>query len=98
MGIGKREHIAALLADPEIACAWREQYDAAPTAADGDRLYEEFASDPGARGARARADDPRGAGDDRLAAGPRSIAIATNTGYFRQVLDAILPVATEQGL
>jgi phosphonoacetaldehyde hydrolase len=96
MGIGKREHIAALLDDPEIASAWEAAHGAAPTAADGDRLYEDFAPIQ-VRAAVERAQMIPGVLETIDWLRGRSIAIATNTGYFQQVLDAILPVATEQG-
>ena len=97
MGIGKREHIAALLQVPEIAEAWRESRGSEPADADGDRLYEQF-HDIQVRAALERAEMIPGALEtiDWLRA--RGAMIATNTGYFREVLDAILPVAEEQGL
>ncbi|MGI5819407.1 MAG: phosphonoacetaldehyde hydrolase [Armatimonadota bacterium] len=97
MGIGKREHIAALLADPEVACAWREKYDAEPTAADGDRLYEQFHQIQ-VNAALDRAELIPGVLETIDWLRGRGAMIATNTGYFREVLDAILPVAAEQGL
>jgi len=97
MGIGKREHIAKLLIVPEIAGAWREQYGSEPTAADGDRLYEQF-HDIQVQAALDRAElIPGVLGTiDWLRA--RGAMIATNTGYFREVLDAILPVVADSGL
>jgi len=97
MGIGKREHIAALLDEPEIARAWREQHDAEPTAADGDRLYEDFAQIQ-IRMAVERAELIPGTLETIAWLRARGARIATNTGYFDAVLEAILPVAAEQGL
>ena len=42
MGMAKRPHIAALLALPRIAAAWREQHGREPTEADIDAVYEVF--------------------------------------------------------
>ena len=42
MGMAKRPHIAALLAQPRIAAAWRERHGRAPTEADIDAIYEVF--------------------------------------------------------
>ena len=97
MGIGKRKHIEALLNEPDIARAWREEHGSEPTAADGDRLYEQF-HEIQVRAALDRAKMIPGALEtiDWLRA--RGARIATNTGYFREVLEAILPVAAEQGL
>lgn len=97
MGIGKREHIAALLAMPKIATAWREQHEAEPTSADGDRLYERFRPIQ-VNAAVERAEVLPGVLDVIGWLRSRDASIATNTGYFREVLDAILPVAADQGL
>ena len=42
MGMAKRPHIAALMALPRIAAAWREQHGREPTEADIDAVYEVF--------------------------------------------------------
>jgi phosphonoacetaldehyde hydrolase len=97
MGIGKREHIAALLDHPDIARAWREEHGSDPTAADGDRLYEAFAEIQ-IQAALDRADLIPGTLETIDWLRGRGIRIATNTGYFDAVLDAILPVAAEKGL
>ncbi|MBD3291655.1 MAG: phosphonoacetaldehyde hydrolase, partial [Armatimonadia bacterium] len=97
MGIGKREHIAALLDEPEVARAWREERGAEPTAADGDRLYEQF-HEIQVQAALGRAQMIPGALETIDWLRGRGTMVATNTGYFREVLDAILPVAKEQGL
>ena len=96
MGIGKREHIAALLAEPEIARLWGEVHGAQPTAADTDRLYEAFHPIQ-IRMAVDRAQMIPGALETIDWLRERDTMIATNTGYFREVLDAILPVAAGQG-
>jgi phosphonoacetaldehyde hydrolase len=97
MGIGKRQHIAKLLEMPEIARSWRQEHGSDPVAADGDRLFEAF-HEIQVEAAVSRAELIPGVLEtiDWLRA--RGTMIATNTGYFREVLEAILPVATEQGL
>ena len=97
MGIGKREHIATLLETPEISRQWRETHGAEPVAADGDRLYEQF-HEIQVEAAVSRAELIPGVLDTIDWLRGRGAMIATNTGYFRQVLDAILPPAAEQGL
>lgn len=96
MGIGKREHIAALLDEPQVARAWHERYGSEPTAADGDRLYEQF-HEIQVQAALERATLIPGTLEMLDWLRGRGVMIATNTGYFREVLDAILPVAEEQG-
>jgi phosphonoacetaldehyde hydrolase len=39
MGMGKRDHVAALCALPRVDAAWRDVYGASPTEADIDRIY-----------------------------------------------------------
>jgi len=97
MGIGKREHIEALLDEPEIARAWGAEYGGKPTAADGDRLYEQFHEIQVAAALKCADMIPGALGTIDWLRGYGAM-IATNTGYFREVLDAILPVAAEQGL
>ncbi len=96
MGIGKREHIAALLAEPEIARVWSEARGAQPTSADTERLYEAFHPIQ-IRMAVDRAEMIPGVLETIGWLRARDTMVATNTGYFREVLDAILPVAAEQG-
>ena len=97
MGIDKREHIAALLSDPEVSRAWRKVHGAAPGSADTERLYEAFHPIQ-IRMAVERAGLIPGALETIAWLRARDTMVATNTGYFREVLDAILPVAAEQGL
>ncbi len=97
MGIDKREHIAALLDDAEIAATWREEHGAAPTRAEGDRLFEQF-HDIQVRAALDRAKLIPGVLEVVDWLRDRDVRIATNTGYFQAVLDAVLLVAAEQGL
>ncbi len=97
MGIGKREHIAALLDDPQIARAWQQEHGAEPTTGDGDRLYEDFEQIQ-IEAALDRADLIPGTLDTIEWLRGREVRIGTNTGYFGEVLDAILPVAEGQGL
>ena len=97
MGIGKREHIASLLEIPEVAESWRNTHGEEPTVADGDRLYEQF-HDIQVRAALERTEFIPGALETIDWLRGRGAMIATNTGYFREVLDAILPVAEDLGL
>ncbi|QGZ61477.1 phosphonoacetaldehyde hydrolase [Paraburkholderia acidisoli] len=96
MGMAKRPHIAALMALPRVAAAWREHYGHAPGEADIDAVYDVFVpknvavaahySDviPGVAAvtARLRADGVR---------------IGSTTGYTREIMERILPGAAAQG-
>ncbi len=96
MGLGKREHIAALLAQPEIAARWRALYGRAPGTADIEELYREFVPlqiellpgssrlIPGALEAV-----------ERL--GAEGIRVGVTTGYSRTMMEVVLGEAARQG-
>lgn len=44
MGMGKRDHIAAMLAMPRVAALWHEVYGAPPSESDIDRIYQRVES------------------------------------------------------
>jgi len=96
MGIGKREHIQALLALPAIAAAWRERHGASATAADVDRLYEAFAPIQ-VQAALEHARLIPGVLEVQEWLRARDVSIATNSGYFQAVMDAVVPAARAQG-
>lgn len=96
MGLPKRAHIAAMLADPEIAARWTKAQGSAPDEKAIDAVYalfvplnEEVVSDyctlvPGAleavRYCRAK-----------------GMKIGSTTGYTRSIMERVLPLAAEQG-
>jgi phosphonoacetaldehyde hydrolase len=96
MGMPKRAHIAAMMAEPAIADQWREKHGRAPTETDIDTVYEVFVPMneevvaqyamlvPGAKAAV-----------DTLRA--RGLKIGSTTGYTRSIMERVLPVAAEQG-
>lgn len=96
MGRAKADHVRAMFEQPRIAQAWRQAQGAAPDPAAVElvmielqapmlRLAEETAElIPGAAAATARL---RGQG----------VKIASCTGYTREMMQAILPRAAEQG-
>ncbi len=96
MGLGKREHIAALLARPEIAARWRAVYGRDAEAADIEDLYREFVPlqiellprlsrlIPGTLEAV-----------ERLCA--VGIRIGVTTGYNRAMMEVVLGEAARQG-
>jgi phosphonoacetaldehyde hydrolase len=42
MGLAKRDHIRNLLAEPEVASAWKERYHREATESDAEAVYQEF--------------------------------------------------------
>ncbi|MCB9958212.1 MAG: phosphonoacetaldehyde hydrolase [Rhodospirillaceae bacterium] len=97
MGLPKRDHIEALLADVAVARRWQAVHGRPASAADIDRLYDAFlplqvavvgasaVPVPGALGALA-------------AARTRGLKIGSTTGYSREVVEALLPAAAAHGL
>src|SRR5688572_26273940 len=97
MGLGKREHIEALLALPPIAKQWRARFDRAPSAEDVQRLYDDF------RPAQLAAIEAHGvliegAAETVAVLRERGIHVASTTGYFREAADAVRALAAAQGL
>jgi len=96
MGRAKRDHIRAILAMPRVKQVWHEAYDAEPTEEDVTRLHD--AVGPIMReAARDCATLIPGALDlvERLRAS--GVPIASCTGYTREMMADILPLAAEQG-
>ncbi|HRY15486.1 MAG: phosphonoacetaldehyde hydrolase [Candidatus Competibacteraceae bacterium] len=96
MGTEKREHIRRLCELPRIAAAWRELHGATPDEATIDRLYEEFVPiqvdairDSAQLIPRCR--------EVVTALRGRGIRIGANTGYNREMLDALAAAADQQG-
>lgn len=96
MGLPKRAHIAAMLAEPHIADAWKQAQGAAPDDAAIDKVYalfvplnEEVVADyctlvPGAL---------ETIGYLRR----KGMKIGSTTGYTRSIMERVLPLAAEQG-
>jgi len=96
MGMAKRPHVAALLALPRVSAAWAEKHGHAPTEADIDAVYEVFV--PKNRAVAAKyADVIPGVADVVGALRSRNIKIGSTTGYTRDIMAEILPVAAGQG-
>jgi phosphonoacetaldehyde hydrolase len=96
MGVAKRDHVAALMADPEVSVAWTAHFGSAPQASDADRLYarlEPLMADQ----ARTRGELIPGAADLAGWLQTRGIKIGSTTGYTRDMTAAILPRAAAQG-
>lgn len=96
MGLPKRAHIAAMLTQPRIAEAWTARHGRTATEADIDRLYAEFGPMNVAVAAQF-ADLVPGALSiiDRLRAD--GVRIGSTTGYTREIMNQVLPVAAAQG-
>jgi phosphonoacetaldehyde hydrolase len=96
MGMAKRPHIAALMALPRIAAAWTAKHGHAPDDRDIDAVYDVFV--PKNRAVAAKFSDviPGVAGMVGHLRG-MGIRIGSTTGYTRDIMQEILPVAKAQG-
>ncbi|HZA66088.1 MAG TPA: phosphonoacetaldehyde hydrolase [Geminicoccaceae bacterium] len=96
MGMAKRDHIKAVMDLPRVREAWRACHGAAPTELDVDRIYDVFVpmtvevvSD------HATLIDGVAAVVARLRA--RGLRIGSTTGYTREIMAPVLPIAAGQG-
>lgn len=96
MGMSKRDHIRTMLAMPRVAARWQEVHARAADADDIDRLYEAFMPHQLAALADCRSLIPGTIGAIS-ALRRRGIAIGSTTGYPREVMDRVEPLAREQG-
>jgi phosphonoacetaldehyde hydrolase len=96
MGLPKWDHIDALLKDPAIAARWRSAHGADPTRADVDRIYEVFVP-LNARVVTDYADLIPGAVRTVAACRARGLEIGSTTGYTREIMERLLPVAAAAG-
>ena len=97
MGLGKREHIAALLAQPETAAAWRAVHGRAPGPADLEALYREFVPlqlELLPRASRLIPGVPETLERLRRA----GVRIGVTTGYNRAMMAVVLEEARRQGV
>lgn len=96
MGMAKRPHVAALMALPRVAAAWTEKHGRAPSDADIDAVYDVFV--PKNRAVAARFSDViPGVADVIAQLREGGARIGSTTGYTRDIMAEILPVAAAQG-
>ncbi len=97
MGLSKWQHIRTLLDHPEIARQWQQVHGRAPSDADVDALYARFMPMQIAKvGAYSQAID--GAAAMLVDLRQRGLKIGSCSGYPRQVLDVLLPLAAAAGI
>lgn len=96
MGRAKRDHIGKILAKPRVADAWRAAKDAAPTDADGDDLFAAIGEAMRAA-ARDCATLIPGAAEVASQLRAAGVRIGSCTGYSREMMVDILPLAAAQG-
>ena len=96
MGMAKRPHIAAILALPRVAAAWQAAHGQPAGEADIDALYDMFV--PRNRAIAAKyADVIPGVAETVRECRALGLKIGSTTGYTRDIMAEILPVAEAQG-
>lgn len=96
MGLAKRDHIAAVLAMPEVNQAWTAKFGAAPNDSDIDTLYNEFL--PLQKEVLSNhCDIIPGVIELVEKLRSRQIAIGGTTGYTRELMSVVTPAAAQQG-
>lgn len=97
MGLPKWDHIKALLTQPAIAERWRAAHGSAPTDRDVDRVFEVFVP-LNAAVVTDFADVIPGVLDTLAALRARGLKLGSTTGYTRDIMARLLPVAARNGL
>ena len=96
MGMAKRAHVAALLANPEVVRDWTTAKGAAPGEADVERIYRALEPIMTVQAARF-ADLIPGAAEVARGLRDRGVRIGSGTGYTREMMAGILASAADQG-
>jgi phosphonoacetaldehyde hydrolase len=96
MGLPKWDHIKALLADQAIAARWRGAHGGPPTDRDVDRVYEVFVP-LNRRVVTDYADLIPGTVETVTEARRRGLKVGSTTGYTREIMEPLLPLAKAQG-
>ncbi len=96
MGRAKRDHVAAALSQPAVIARWTAVRGAAPSEADGDRIYHALEPLMTLAAARHTSLIP-GALTAVADVRARSMKIGSNTGYTRAMMASILEAAAAQG-
>jgi phosphonoacetaldehyde hydrolase len=96
MGLPKRAHIAALMAEPDIAARWQAVHGEKPGEAEIDALYEVFVP-LNADVVTDFAELIPGALAAFNACRARGYKIGSTTGYVRPIMERLLPAAAAQG-
>jgi phosphonoacetaldehyde hydrolase len=96
MGRAKLDHVAAILADPDVSRAWSSRFGAAPGPAEIRLIYSRL--EPLMRTeAAAHSQLIAGAADLAAWLTAEGVKIGSSTGYTREMMAGILPRAAAQG-
>jgi phosphonoacetaldehyde hydrolase len=96
MGMAKRAHIQTVAALPRVDALWRERYGRSASDEDIDRMYEEFL--PLQKSVLASMSEVIPGIPEAIAALRRQgIKIGSTTGYTKELMEIVIPVAAEGG-
>jgi phosphonoacetaldehyde hydrolase len=97
MGLAKRDHIAAIAALPRIASQWRALHAQQPTDQDVQAMYEESLPLQKEKLAHGGSEVIQGVSEavDRLR--QLGLKIGSTTGYSRELMDVVAPIAARGG-
>jgi phosphonoacetaldehyde hydrolase len=96
MGMAKRYHIATMLRQPALIEAWTRRHGHAPGEADIDRIYDVFVP-MNVACVTDYADMIPGAVETVRVLRERGLKIGSTTGYTREIMARLLPVAAAAG-
>lgn len=96
MGMAKRDHIKTLLNQPRIAAAWKAAHGTDPGETDIDAVYDVFVP-MNVAVVTDFATLIDGAADAARRIRARGLKIGSTTGYIREIMAPLLPLAAEQG-
>lgn len=96
MGLPKRDHIAAVMVGERVAATWAECHGSTPGEADIDAVYDVFVP-LNVKVVTDYADLIPGTADVVAMLRDQDIKIGSTTGYTREIMERLLPVAAEQG-
>jgi phosphonoacetaldehyde hydrolase len=96
MGMAKWHHIQAITRDESVARRWREVHGKRPDDFDVDALYQRFLPLQ-VKTVEQHSDVIPGVVETIAALRKRGLAIASTTGYPREVMDVVVRAAKEQG-
>lgn len=97
MGLSKRDHIRTLLEEPAIRSQWGQRFGTSPGTHDIDALYERFMPMQIEK-VGAYSQPIPGAVEALAWLRAQGMKIGSCSGYPRQVLDILLPLAASQGI
>ncbi|MFO1091384.1 MAG: phosphonoacetaldehyde hydrolase [Hyphomicrobiales bacterium] len=96
MGMAKRDHIKALMALDSVSKQWLKRHGRTPTEADIDKVYEVFVP-MNVEAVTDYADLIEGAAEVTKTLRARGVKIGSTTGYVREIMDRVIPLAKKQG-